>query len=423
MRARGRARALRAAPLAVLVSIVVAAVITRRPPRKPSGAAPAIASSAEHAPTGLDAPLRGPAPPPSVDAHVSAGGPRMIHGDPHHAHRAGARGPSSPRVAWRAHVDGAVAAQVTASPDESTLYVATLGGSLIALARADGSRRWSIPLGERAYATPLVQDDGSVWVGTDAKKMVAISSDGHVLFRLETDGEADTGPSFAKDGNVVFTAGNYVYSARRGGDLAWRYAARKKVFTSPAVADDGTVIVGSQDHHVHALTPGGALVWTVDLGADVDGAPAIADDGAIYVGTDAADVVKLDARGHVLWRTAVGGFVRGTLSIARNGDVLAGTYGPAPRVVRLGPGGVIVGAFPIQGTGAREFGIHGGPLEDADGVLYFGAQDDAVHAVAPDGVERWHFATGGDVDAPLSLLAEGSLIVPSEDGTVTLLTP
>lgn len=409
-------------PLAVLVTVVVVAVVARRPARSPVAAPTQAASGAlDSGKSALDVPLRGPVPPP--DAGVQAGAPRMIHGGPRHLHRAAANGPIAPKVGWRAHVDGPVAAQVTASPDESTLYVATFGGSLVAVARADGSPRWSVPLGERAYSTPLVHENGTIYVGTDAKKLVAVSPKGEVLFRLETDGEADTGPVPGKDGTVVVAAGKYVYAARRGGDLAWRYAAKNKVFTSPAVTEDGQVIVGSQDHHVHALTPAGALAWTVDLGADVDGAPAIADDGSIYVGTDAADVVKLDAKGHIAWRTAVGGFVRGTLSIARNGDVLAGTYGPAPRVVRLSPEGVVRGAFAIRGTGAREFGIHGGPLEDAGGVLYFGAQDDAVYAVAPDGSLRWRFETKGDVDAPLSMLADGSLVVPSEDGTVTLLLP
>lgn len=413
---------LRAVPIAVLVTIVVVAVVVRCASRSPAtarGDAPSSAAKDGAAPFG--ALLRGPSPPPKAD--VPVGAPRTLHGGPRRTHRAAARGPRSPNVAWRARVDGPVAAQVTASPDESTLYVATLGGSILALSRADGSQRWSVALGDRAYATPLVHDDGTIYVGTDAKKLFALSPKGETLFRLETDGEADTGPTFDKDGAVVFAAGKNVYCARKSGELAWRFAAKGKVFTAPAITDDGLVIVGSQDDHVYALAAGGVLAWTAELGADVDGGPVIGDDGSIYVGTDAADVVKLDARGHVVWRTGVGGFVRGALSLARNGDVLAGTYGPAPRVVRLSPDGAVVGAFGVQGTGAREFGIHGGPLEDADGVLYFGAQDDAVYAVGPDTALRWRFETGGDVDAPLSMLSDGSLIVASEAGTVTLLLP
>jgi outer membrane protein assembly factor BamB len=321
------------------------------------------------------------------------------------------------------NVGGAVAAQVTTSPDEATLYASTLAGSVVALARADGGQRWSVPLGDRVYSTPLVHDDGTIYVGSDAKKLVAITPDGKVIWRLEVEGEADSGAVFAKDGTVVFAAGSFVHSVRRGGDLAWRYAAKGKVFTAPAITDDGLVIVGSQDHSVHAIGAGGALVWATDLGADVDGAAVIGDEGAIYVGTDRGEIVSLDGRGHIAWRTPVGGFVRGAPSVTRNGDVVTGTYGPVPRVVRLAPDGAIRGAFAIRGTGAKEFGIHGGPIEDAEGTLFFGAQDDAAYAIDTDGAVRWRFETGADVDAPLSILSDGSLVVASEDGTITLLLP
>lgn len=419
-------------PLAVLAAVVVAAVFVRlRRPAEPEASRGTTATSSPPAPvtsaSGLGAPLRAPASSSAAiaaaDASAITTAPRMVHGGPRHLHRSSARGPRATKVGWRANVGGPVAAQVTTSPDERTLYVATLSGSVVALARDDGKPRWTVELGDRVYSTPLVRDDGTVYVGSDAKKLVALSPEGKVLWRLEVDGEADSGPVLAKDGNVVFAAGPFVYSVRRGGDLAWRFAARGKVFTAPAVTDEGLVIVGSQDDHVHAIAPGGALSWATDLGADVDGAAVVGDDGAVFVGTDDDEVVRLDARGAVVWRAPVGGHVRGVLSLARNGDVLAGTYGPVPRVVRLAPDGTIRGAFAIKGTGAREFGIHGGPLEDAEGTLYFGAQDDAVYAIGADGAARWRFETGADVDAPLTMLSDGSLVIASEDGNVTMLLP
>lgn len=420
-------RAVRFVPIAALSAIVVASLLARSRDPSTNKPTPTTASSTttSSSESGPDASLRGVA----SDAGAAATQWwRVAHGSAKHDHRAGARGPQRVHVGFRAKVDGPVASQVTASPDESTLYVSTLAGSVIALARSDGAKRWSVALGDRVYSAPLVHEDGVIYAGTDAKKLFAISpAKGDVVFRLDLDGEADSAPVFAKDGTIVFAAGNQVHAARRGGDLAWRFAAKGKVFTSPAVTQDGLVVFGSQDHHVYGLA-NGTLAWSLDLGADVDGSPAIGDDGGIYIGTDRGEVVRIDAPAKgaptIAWRTQVGGFVRGMLSIARNGDVLAGTYGPTPRVVRLGAtDGVVRGAFAIRGTGAREFGIHGAPLEDEDGTLYFGAQDDAVYAIGTDGVIKWRFETGADVDGPLSLLSDGSLVVPSEDGTVTLLLP
>jgi outer membrane protein assembly factor BamB len=407
--------------MAVLVAIVASAVAMRlRRPAALIAPAPSASSAASIAST--------PAPPSSAglgapfasgSARVSEHAARMLHGDAHHTHRAHGHAPRQPRVAWTYQAGGAIEAQIVTSPDEQTLYVASLDGTLSALDRS-GTRRWSASLGDRVYSTPAVADDGTVYVGSDAQRFFAILPDGHVKWRLETKGDCDTAPVLAKDGTVVVAAGRDVLSVRSGGDVAWRFTAKRKVFASPAIADDGTVVVASQDNHVYALGPHGALVWSLDVGSDVDGSPVILDDGTIAVGTDAGDVVLISAAGTLLSRRALGGFVRGPLSAARNGDVLAGVYGPSPREARLGADGRSVGAFAVPGPGSREFGVHGGALEDDDGALVFGAQDDAVYVVDATGELRWRFVTGGDVDAPATLLTDGSLVVGSDDGKVYL---
>jgi outer membrane protein assembly factor BamB len=345
----------------------------------------------------------------------------MMHGDARHTGRAAGRAPSeSPALAWARDVGGPIEAQVVASLDEQTLYVASLGGTLTALAAADGAVKWSLALGDRAYATPCVADDGTVYAGSDAKKLVAVTPDGKIKWTLETDGEADTAPALAKDGTVVFAAGRMVYGVTPFGYVKWRFAAKRKVFSSPAIAESGRVFFGSQDHRAYALSPEGRLVWSMDLGADVDASPVVGDDGAVFFGTDGDELARLDPDdGHVVWRTQLGGYVRGALSLARNGDLLAGVYGPTPRQVRIASGdGSVRGAMPLQGTGAREFGVHGGALEDDIGALVFGAQDDNVYAVDANGGLAWHFATGADVDAPVTLLRDGTVVVGSDDGKV-----
>jgi outer membrane protein assembly factor BamB len=360
-------------------------------------------------------------PPAVADASHGA---RMLHGDPRHTARAAGRVPlTKPAVAWSRDVGGPVEAQVVTSPDEQTLYVASLGGTLTALARADGATRWTFDLGDRAYATPCVGEDGTIYAASDAKKLVALTPEGKTRWTLVTDDEVDTGLVLAKDGTIVFAAGRRAYGVTPQGFVKWRFAAKRKVYTSPAVAPDGRVFLGSQDHHAYALTPQGGPLWSVDLGADVDGAPVLGDDGAVYVGTDGDEVVRLDpADGRVVWRIKVGGYVRGALSMTRGGDVIAGVYGPAPREIVLGAAdGGVRWKVPIQGTGAREFGIHGGALEDAAGVLVFGTQDDSVYAVDTSGEILWSFTTGADVDSPITLLTDGSVVFGSDDGKVYML--
>ncbi len=408
-------------PIAALLALAALAVCARlqRSSVHPPPAGPFVAASAER--PGDPVSIGGPRPEPSA---VDAGPPRMVHGDSRHTHRANAHGPRALKVAWSVDVGGPVEAQVTASPDGQTLYVGTLEGSLLALSRADGATRWKLSLGERVYSAPCVGEDGTVYVGSDAKLFYAITKEGQIAWKLETGGDADTGAVQGLDKKIYFAAGNTVTAVRPGGDVAWRFTARGKIFTSPALTADGTILIGAQDHRVYALSPAGTQIWSVDLGADVDGAPTIGDDGAVFVGTDGDEVVRLGSRGEIVWRTKVGGFVRGPLSVTRNGDVLAGVYGPTPRQVRLvGQTGKVRGAFSIQGTGAREFGVHGGALEDQDGALYFGAQDDHVYAIDANGTLRFKLKTGGDVDAPLTMLPDGSLVAGSDDGKVYLMAP
>jgi outer membrane protein assembly factor BamB len=112
------------------------------------------------------------------------------------------------------------------------------------------------------------------------------------------------------------------------------------------------------------------------------------------------------------------------LSIGRDGTIFAGTYGPTPHLVALEPeDGRVRFRFSIRGTGAPEFGIHGGPVEDSEGRLYFGAQDDHAYALTADGSLVWKFKTGGDVDAPLAITPRGLLLVGSDDGKLYALAP
>src|SRR5262249_36182743 len=154
---------------------------------------------------------------------------RMLHGDSHRTHRARGKLPREAKLAWTYAAGGPIEAQVTTSPDEQTLYVASHDGSVAALGR-DGKKKWSVGLGDRVYSTPTVADDGTIYVGVDAKRFFALSADGRTKWKLDTPSDADTGAAFTKEGNIVFAAGTNVIAARPSGDVVWRFQAKKKIF-------------------------------------------------------------------------------------------------------------------------------------------------------------------------------------------------
>jgi outer membrane protein assembly factor BamB len=416
------ARSLRIAPLAALVTLTFLAggvrlERARRKVRRDAGSL-AVAPGIPAAPL-----LTGGAGEEPAQVPRRAGA--TLHGDAQRTHRAQGRGPKELRLGWSFVAGDAIQAQITASPDEKTLYAASLDANLYALDKATGALKWKVPLGDRIYSTPAVADDGTLYVGSDAGLFFAINDAGRILWKLETQAQADTAPVLASDGTIFFGAGAQLWALYRDGHVRWRFGAKDKIFSSPALSPDGLVVVfGSQDDRLYAVSAAGKLAWSLDLGADVDASSVIAADGSVFAGSDAGEVVRVSPRGEIVWRTKLGGFVRGALSLARNGDVLAGVYGPTPRQVRLDSAtGTIKGAFSVQGTGAPEFGVHGGALEDADGALYFGAQDDTVYALDPRGAIRWTYGAGGDVDCPLTLLGDGSLVFGADDGKVQMLLP
>ncbi len=358
----------------------------------------------------------------TADGKVSSGPPSMLHLDARHTNRSPFQGPTSARLAWTFDTQGPIEA-APAMLDDGTILVPSLSGKLFGL-NEGGELQYRVDLGDRVYGSPLVLDD-DIFVGSDAHRFFGITKAGTIRFRLDTEHDVDTGAAPTPWGGIVFASGKTIYACKPDGTLLWRVQARRKCYSSPAVGDDGTVYAGSQDHQLYAVGAEGKVKWRLDLGADVDSSPAIQDDGTIVVGSDKGEVLALaPENGEVRWRTDVGGYVRGALSLGRDGTVFAGTYGPTPTVVALDPDdGRPRFRFSIPGTGAREFGVHGGPVEDAAGRIYFGTQDDHAYCLDAQGALVWKFKTGGDVDAPLVITPAGRLLVGSDDGKLYALGP
>lgn len=362
-----------------------------------------------------DAPLDEERPAAAM-APIVAGPPLESRGDRRHTGRSAFAGPATATVRNRfdTHANIAGAAVVDA---EGNAYVGSLDHHVYAIG-ADGLERWNRDLGGPVYATPALDPEAHrLYVGSDSDFFFCLDANtGEVIWHLRTEGDVDTGVAFAPDGTLVFSAGEDVWKVARDGTPQWRFHARIKIYSAPAIDDDGTIYVGAQDDYFYAIAADGRLRWRVDIDDDIDSSPVIGDDGTIYFGSDSRRVHALDRNGHELWRAEVGGYVRAPLALGRRDDVIVPVFGPTPRLISLDARtGEERWSFAVDAGSSSDLGVGTAPQVDRDGNIYFGADDSFIYAVSADGALRWVHHTDDRVDSDPVLGVDGTLYVGSDD--------
>ena len=115
----------------------------------------------------------------------------------------------------------------------------------------DGMEKWVKRVGTgvyRSFSSPSVGSDGTVYVGTDSGRAVAIKPDGNVKWYVNTGKAIHCTPAIAKDGTIIFGSYNgFVYAVHPDCKLKWSFKTSNWVESSPAIDSEGTVYIGSSD--------------------------------------------------------------------------------------------------------------------------------------------------------------------------------
>jgi len=258
------------------------------------------------------------------------------------------------------------------------------------------------------------------------------------------------------------------------GGVYWDFPTGKGVFSSPIVATDGTVYVGSADQNFYAINADGTLRWKVATGEIIDSSGLLDDHGNVYFGSGDGILRACDAAtGAVVWTFAAASpaennayinWFEGNVAIGPTGTLyvpndnyfvyaIDRTTGKdlweftmpdqtwSLPAVDVTTGDLYVGnnellsflgknTFAISSTGADLWDtstpgtIAASPVLTAAGTVVMGGFDGFVHAYkATDGTPLWSTATRDHIYASPALLSDGTIIQPSADGTVYALDP
>ncbi|MGH2670662.1 MAG: PQQ-binding-like beta-propeller repeat protein, partial [bacterium] len=247
------------------------------------------------------------------------------------------------------------------------------------------------------------------------------------LWTFQTGGPVFSSPALGQDGTIYFgSLDGAVYAVGPKGDLAWRFATGDAVWSSPAISG-ATVLVGSSDDTVYGLASRtGEVRFARRLGAcgespakgpdatrcDADGPPAVGTDGTIWVGADGLYGLSRDGQLRVSVATA---HVFGGPAVAPGGRVYFGAQDDRLRAVE--PDGRLVWEFRAGDD------IDSTPAVLPDGGVVFGSDDDRVYALHPDGTQRFALQTRGDVRAAPAIAADGTIYAASFDGRLYAVAP
>ena len=181
------------------------------------------------------------------------------------------------------------------SPDEATVYFASIDSQhLYALNTVDGSFKWSLNLLGPIYSSPVVADDGTVYIGSDGGGGVgylfAVNPDGSQKWRYDfipTNPHSD--PTIGPDGTIyIGNDDHYLYAITdegTSGTLKWRFLTGGDIDSKPLVHADGTIWFGSDDNRLYVVDSDGLQIDRFNLYDDVRAGPIQGSDGAVYVGS------------------------------------------------------------------------------------------------------------------------------------------
>lgn len=293
--------------------------------------------------------------------------------------------------------------------DGLTVYVGSLDRNLYAIDTLSGSNLWSVRLPAPISSSPVINDDGLIYVGCTDGKLYGISDQGdsgQIDFEARLGGEVNNSPAVDDEGNVYAgTTANHLFAFRPDTSRLWSYTASNDV-TTPVISPEGTVYVVSGNQLLGVDTADGSEASRFTPRSAIKSIPAMTEDGTLYFGANDERVYALGSGGttnDVLWRFNTGQNVLSSPAIGADGRIYIGS--DASRIFCLNSNGVRQWSVATRGPVRSELSI------GVDGTVYAGSDDKRLYAVSSEGEVIWTAKLGAPVRSSAALDAFGGVFV------------
>lgn len=187
--------------------------------------------------------------------------------------------------------------------DGEYIYQASMDHNLYAVRVSNGSKVWNMDVGGAVVYSPLLDEEGVLYVVTLADELIAIQTSNHrELWRAETS-EQVWGTPVQKDGKLFLgdlSGTIYAFDAATG-RLEWKVDAGGAVAGSGGITPEGLVFA-TEEGDVLLVSFDGVKQWTRSVDGKIYGAPVV-DSNLVFVAVTGGEnlVVAFDLNGNEEW--------------------------------------------------------------------------------------------------------------------------
>lgn len=326
---------------------------------------------------------------------------------------------------WRINTAGPCNSGITIGVND-TLYTVSALGELYCIL-PNGTIQWKYKTNSfHTTSTPCIGSDDTIYCGSFERYLHAIYPNGTCKWKTYLGGAISSSPTIADDGTIYIgtmggsePTGSSMIALNPNGTIKWYYRTGEFITSDPAIANDGTIIFGSADTFIYALHPNGTMKWRYNTPNRVKGPASIDEQGVIYINCYDKYLYALYLNGTLKWKTDVDGFygTETNPSFGPDGTI----YLAADGLAAIDPedGGVL---WIFEFLHGSEYTFLSSPVVSADGTIYVGTMIDGgwggfLYAIDPSGHLIWNKKISYDyTDSTPSIGSDGTVYMGSSWG-------
>lgn len=193
----------------------------------------------------------------------------------------------------------------TPATDGRAIYITSMDGRVYSLAPRTLRENWNVDTGAALVATPVLDDEGLLYVGNFNSQLLGINTrNGVIEWRVDL-GNWVWGPPTLADGVLyVGDLGGRFYAFEPGVSAPlWNVPLEGQLVGAPLVTED-TLYIGTGDGYFYAISLDGTIRWTRQAEEDAKllGSPMLVGDFILVSKVEGDNVlVAYDRNGVVQW--------------------------------------------------------------------------------------------------------------------------